>query len=164
MDMRRLILLTVLLGLPLIIASPASATPPTREPLIAEDFTLTDHCSFNIIVEFVQNNEVATTFYDQDGNVVRQLVTGALKVRLTNEEVPENSLLFNISGPGEFTPQQDGSTLLVGEGTWINFGIVNLPGQVLLSNGHFEAVISPEGEFTMTEIPNNSVDVCGLID
>lgn len=162
--MRRLILVLVLLGLPVIIASPASATSPTREPLIAEDFTLTGHCSFNILVHFVQNNEVVTTFYDQDGNVISQLVTGALKVQLTNEEVPENSLLFNISGPGEFTPQQDGSTLLVGEGTWINFGIVNLPGQVLLSHGHFEAVITPEGDLIMTAIPNDSVDVCGLID
>lgn len=162
--MRRLIFVLALLGLPLIVASPASATPPTREPLILEDFTLTGHCSFNILVHFVQNNEVATTFYDQDGNVVRQLVTGTLKVQLTNEEVPGNSDLFNISGPGEFTPQQDGSTLLVGEGTWINFGIVNLPGQVLLSHGRFEAVITPDGDFIMTDIPNNSVDVCGLID
>jgi hypothetical protein len=162
--MRRLILVLVLAGLPVTIASPASAAIPTREPLVLEDFTLTGHCSFNILVHVVQNNEVVTTYSDQDGNVVRQLVTGVLKVQLTNEEVPENSLLFNISGPGEFTPQQDGSTLVVGDGTWINFGIVNLPGQVLLSSGHFEAVTTPEGDFIMTEIPNNSVDVCGLID
>ena len=163
--MRRLFLALVVMAVPLLlVANPAYATPPTREPVVLEDFTLTGHCSFNIVVQFVQNNEVATTFYDRDGNVVRQLVTGALKVRLTNEEAPENSLLFNISGPGEFTPQQDGSTLLVGEGTWINFGIFNLPGQVLLSHGHFEAVITQEGDFIMTQIPNNAIDVCGLID
>jgi hypothetical protein len=160
--MRRLVMAAALAII--LMPTAAHATPPTREPLPVDDFVLTDHCTFDIMVEFVQNNEVLTTYYDKDGEIVRQLVTGALKVQLTNEEVPENSLLFNISGPGEYTPQQDGSTLLVGKGTWINFGIVNLPGQVLLSHGHFEAVITPEGDFIMTEIPNNSVDVCGLID
>jgi hypothetical protein len=54
----------------------ARATPPTREPLGDEDFVLTDHCTFDIAVEFVQNREVLTTYYDASGEFVRQSVTG----------------------------------------------------------------------------------------
>ena len=140
----------------------AQATPPTREPLGAEDFVLTDHCTFDIRVEFVQNNEILTTYYDSDGDVVRQSVTGVLKVQLTNESDPEHSVLFNISGPGRYRVLADGSTELRGTGTWLHFGVANRPGELLFMHGPFTANISDDG-FFLTRLPNNVQDACALL-
>jgi len=145
-----------------LIPTSAQATPPAREPLPIEDFVLTDHCTFDISVEVVQNNEILTTYYDRNGEVVRQRVTGALKVRLTNEEEPENSVLFNISGPGRFRVLADGSTEQTGSGTWLHFGITDRPGELLLMHGPFTTNISDEG-FFLTELPNNVQDACALL-
>jgi hypothetical protein len=140
----------------------AHATAPTREPVEFEDFVLTDHCTFDILVEIVFNNEVLTTYYDANGEVVRQSVTGALKVRLTNQEAPEHSVFLNISGAGQYRFLSDGSTELLGTGAWLHFGITNLPGALLLTHGRFTAIISDEGIF-LTELPNNVQDACALL-
>ena len=145
-----------------LVPASAQATPPTRERLPIEDFILTDHCGFDIAVEVVVNNEILTTFYDTNGDVVRQRVTGALKVRLTNQEDPEHSELFNISGPGTFRELPDGSTEQTGSGTWLHFGITDQPGALLLMHGPFTANISDEG-FFLTELPNNVQDACALL-
>ena len=117
---------------------------------------------FDIAVEVVVNNEILTTYFDANGDVVRQRVTGALKVRLTNQEDPEHSELFNISGPGAFRELPDGSTEQTGSGTWLHFGITDQPGALLLMHGPFTANISDEG-FFLTELPNNVQDACALL-
>ena len=160
--MRRIVIAVTTAAAILLVPASAQATPPTREPVLIEDFVLTDHCGFDIDVEVVKNNEVLTTYYDADGNVVRQSVTGALKVRLTNLEDLEHSVLFNISGPGEFRELPDGSTEQTGSGTWLHFGITDQPGALLLMHGPFTANISDEG-FFLTEIPNNTQDACALL-
>jgi hypothetical protein len=146
----------------LFLPASAQATPPTREPLPIEDFILTGHCGFDIAVEVVMNNEILTTYYDADGDVVRQRVTGALKVRLTNQEDPQHSRLFNISGPGAYRELPDGSTEQTGSGTWLHFGITDQPGALLLMHGPFTAIISDDG-FFLTEVPNNTQDACALL-
>ena len=102
--MRRLVMAAAAAVAIILMPAAAHATPPTREPLPVEDFVLTGHCTFDISVEFVKNNEVLTTYYDKDGEVVRQSVTGALQVRLTNQEAPEHSVLFNRLSPGRGGP------------------------------------------------------------
>ena len=62
------------------------------------------------------NKEVLTTFYDKDGNVIRQHIAGTLKVRLTNVAT-DKSVDLNISGPGTYTFPPDGSVDLVGTGS-----------------------------------------------
>ena len=160
--MRRIVIAVMTAAAILLVPASAQATPPTREPVLIEDFVLTDHCGFDIDVEVVKNNEIQTTYYDADGNVVRQRVTGSLKVRLTNLEDPEHSVLFNISGPGETRELPDGSTEQTGSGTWIHFGITDQPGALLLMHGRFTANISDAG-FFLTETPNNTQDVCALL-
>jgi hypothetical protein len=140
----------------------AQATPPTREPLGGEDFVLTDHCTFDIRSEFVQNKEVLTTYYDANGDITRQSVTGALKVRLTNLSDPAHSEVFNISGPGRYRFLSDGSIELTGTGTWIHFGVTNRPGELLLMHGRFTASIT-EDSFILTSLPNNVQDACALL-
>ncbi len=160
--MRRLVMAAAAAVAIILMPAAAHATPPTREPLPVEDFVLTGHCTFDISVEFVKNNEVLTTYYDKDGEVVRQSVTGALQVRLTNQEAPEHSVLFNISGPGQYRFLPDGSTELRGSGTWLHLFITDRPGELLLVHGPFTAIISDEG-FFLTELPNNVQDACALL-
>lgn len=160
--MRRTVVGVAVVAALALMPAAARATPPIREPLGGDDFVLTDHCTFDIGVELVQNKEIATTFFDKDGNFVRQLVTGVLKVRLTNQEDPQHSVLFNISGPGRYRLLPDGSLELRGTGTWLNFGIANRPGELLLSHGPFTSVIGDDGVF-LTRLPNNVQDACAML-
>ena len=55
---------------------------------------------------FLTNKEVAKEFFDREGNVLRTLTTGALKVQVTNLDTGK-SLDLNISGPGVTLPDGD---------------------------------------------------------
>jgi hypothetical protein len=160
--MRRTVVGVAVVAALALMPAAAQATPPVREPLGGDDFVLTDHCTFDIGVEFVQNKEISTTFFDKDGDFVRQLVTGVLKVRLTNQEDPEHSVLFNISGPGRYRLLTDGSLQLTGTGTWLHFGITDRPGELLFMHGPFTANINDDG-FFLTKLPNNVQDACAML-
>ncbi len=160
--MRRGVIISITLAsVVLLSAGPASAGPPTREPLpTPNDFTISD-CGFDILSHVLVNNEVQTTFFDKDGNVVRQLVTGTLKARLTNVATDE-SIDLNISGPGTYTFPPDGSVDLVGTGGWLN-GFTNRPGEVLFSKGRFEATFPPDGSFLLTDPAPIEIDMCDVL-
>jgi hypothetical protein len=59
----------------------ATAAPPDREPLLLEDFQLTEACPFPVNIEMLANKEFVTFF-----STGRILVTGKLFVRLTNAD------------------------------------------------------------------------------
>jgi hypothetical protein len=140
----------------------AFARPPVREPLPTPDDFVVSDCGFDVLIHVTANKEKAITFFDQDGDVVRQEVTGVLKVRLTHVGT-ETSVDLNISGPGSFTFPPDGSIHLVGQGNWLNFGIANRPGIILFSSGRFEATTTPTGDFLITRPAKNETDVCGML-
>jgi hypothetical protein len=106
----------------------ARATPqsgkPERVPL--PDFTQTGGfpagvaCDFAVAYEPVVNRLVATIFPADENGDVRQVVTGTLVLRLTNEETGE-SITVNISGPGTFTFHPDGSFTIESAGPWLQF-------------------------------------------
>lgn len=144
-------------------ASPASAIKPTREPLgELEDLTHTGACPFDVLDHIVQNKEILTTFFDQDGDIVRESITGALKTELTNLETME-SVVLNISGSGTFVPQEDGSTLVHGKGSWLQYDIANRPRELLWTRGGFHAVSTSDDDYILTDPPGNIVDVCRLL-
>jgi hypothetical protein len=97
-------------------ASVAHADPPKRVPLLDfPPFTVTDICTFDVLVTQLTNNEVTTIY--EDG---RQTTTGQLKVRLTNIDTnPNRSIDVNISGPVTFT-LKDGSYTAVYRGRFPN--------------------------------------------
>ena len=64
----------------------ATAAPPDREPLLLEDFQLTEACPFPVDIEILANKEFVTFF--SNGRI---LVTGKLFVRLTNADKPTNT-------------------------------------------------------------------------
>jgi hypothetical protein len=155
-------LIGVLAVLSVLSTVPAGAVPPIHERVPSEDSVVPDHCDFDVLVPVVQDKGRATTFFDKDGNVTRQHISGVLKVEVTNADTGK-TVLLNISGPGTFIPQEDGSTTLIGTGAWLLAFIANRPGEVLFTHGRFVGEITPEGDFLLLEAPRNEVDVCELL-
>jgi hypothetical protein len=90
----------------------AVASGPVIEPLPAEDFTIpADICGFEVAVDILANKTKAIMFGDG-----RTMITGALKVRLTNLDDPTKSIVLNIPGPGKF--DESG---LTATGPWLFF-------------------------------------------
>jgi hypothetical protein len=120
--MRRILMLVVGLALAALPAAPALADGPIIEPAPGEDFVLApgEVCEFGISVHFLKNGERTITFLDDEGNFQRQLIVGALSYELTNLSTDE-SLVFNIPGPGLVTPNPDGSITIVARGPWVLF-------------------------------------------
>jgi hypothetical protein len=96
----------------------AAASGPDIEPLPADDFTLpADICGFEVAVDILANKEKAIVFGDG-----RTMITGTLKVRLTNLDDPTGSIVLNIPGPGRFNESG-----LTATGPWLFFF---LPGEL----------------------------------
>jgi hypothetical protein len=90
----------------------AAASKPVIEPVPAEDFAIpADICGFEVGVNILANKGKAITF--SDGST---MVTGALKVRLTNLDDPTRSIVLNIPGPGRFSESG-----LTATGPWLFF-------------------------------------------
>lgn len=161
--MRRvLISLVTLATFILVSASPAAAVPPRHEPLPPQDDFIISDCGFDLLLHELMNNGILTTFFDQEGNVVRVHISGAAKIRLTNVQTGE-SLDLNVSGPGTATPQPDGSVDFVGQGAWLRWGYSNRPGEVLFTKGRFEVLFTPEGEAILTDPAPYETDMCDVL-
>jgi hypothetical protein len=147
-------------------ASPVAASPPTREPLPAGPFTLTGVCSFDVQVTVPVNSEYLTTFYNRNGDVTMQLVTGALRPTLTNLSTGYSTTV-NIPGPAhtEFNP--DGSGQLIGTGPWLQWGEVNdllsWPSLALV-HGNYRIDFDSNGEFTGGSSHGNVTDMCAALE
>src|SRR5215208_1647040 len=100
----RLIAALSLLGLT---ASPVLAERPSIAYLDLPSgfsFTLSGVCSFDVFEELLGNKEKIATFYDQNGEVTFQVLSGANKWRFTNVDTGK-SIVLNASGPGRFSVQ-----------------------------------------------------------
>jgi hypothetical protein len=67
-------------------------------------------------------------------------VNGTFKLRLTNVDKPTNSVDINVSGPGAFIPNPDGTTSLRAEGRSLFFFLpgqlrADSPGALILTTG-----------------------------
>ena len=67
-------------------------------------FTLSGVCSFDVFEELLGNKEQIATFYDQNGDISFQLLTGVNKWRFANMDTGK-SIVVNGSGPGRFAVQ-----------------------------------------------------------
>lgn len=161
--MRRvLISLIALTTFLLVSAVPAAAVPPKHEQVpLPDDFVISD-CGFDLLFHVLEWKLKSTTYFDKDGNVIRQHDSGTVKIRLTNVGTGESQDL-NISGPATFTFPPDGSVHLVGTGGWLNWGITNRPGEVLFTKGRFEMTFTPEGESLLTDPAPNETDMCDVL-
>jgi hypothetical protein len=142
-------------------AAPAQADKPTRLPAPVtpgDEYTVTENCPFDVKVTPLANKEKTTIF--SDGRV---LVTGTLKVRLTNLDTGK-SVDVNISGPATFTPNEDGSFTGVFKGRTLVFPDDG-PGPAahlfFVSSGRTTMIVNKDFTFfTLQNTIGGSVDIC----
>lgn len=161
--MRRLIALLVpaFLLIPLS-ALPASAVEPVREPLFAEDFVVEGSCDFPVFIDFLEQKEFITTYFDQDGNPIRQTITGRLTHNLTNLDTGK-TIFYNVSGPGHITFFENGSVDFVLGG---RSSVFFFPGDVedlplfFVNSGQVTIHLDPEGNLIGVDQVGHIEDVC----
>ena len=108
------------------------------------------------------NRERITTFSNG-----RQLITGALKDRLTNARNPEHSIVVNSSGPATLVPQEDGTVILTGRG----LGLEPFPAdasitgtaEFLLLSGREVLQFNSDGSFQEIKRAHVKLDVCAAL-
>ena len=109
----------------LLLASSASAAKPTREFLPAVDLLIPGGegvCAFDVNIHIDANKEYVTDWVTADGQLVMELVTGALKVTITNLET-DASIALNIPGPFHLRLDADGNPIRnVALGPWLIWG------------------------------------------
>jgi hypothetical protein len=155
----------VAVALILAAAAPASADKPLREPFPAEDFVLSGSCDFDVRFHTVENKEFITSYFDDDGNLTRQIVNGRFVVELTNLETME-SIVYNVSGPGFLTFFEDGSLDFVFGGRSLVFFF---PGEVedlpllWVNSGQVTMHLDPEGNVVGVEQVGDVEDVCAAL-
>jgi hypothetical protein len=146
--------------------SPAAASPPTREPLPAGPFILTGVCSFDVQVTVPVNGEYLTTFYDRNGDVTMQLITGALRPTLTNLSTGYSTTV-NIPGPGRTVFNSDGSGQFTGTGPWLQWGglndLLSWPSLALV-HGNYTINFDSNGEITGAVSHGNVTDMCAALE
>ena len=114
--------LFVVFSLVVLTASPALAKRPTIEYLDLPSgfsFTLSGVCSFDVLEELLGNKEKIATFYNQNGDVAFQILTGVNKWRFTNVDTGK-SIVINGSGPARFFVQP-GSDIVRSESGGVSF-------------------------------------------
>jgi hypothetical protein len=87
MPMRRTIRVALVPLLLVVCASRVVAVRPTIEFFdVNGPFTISGVCSFDVFAEPTGNKEKLATFFNQDGDITFQVLTGVNKWRLTNVE------------------------------------------------------------------------------
>jgi hypothetical protein len=146
-------------------AAPASADKPLREPFPAEDFTISGTCDFDVRFHTVENKEFIKSYFDDDGNLTRQIVNGRFVAELTNLETME-SIVYNVSGPGFLTFFEDGSLDFVLGGRSLLFFF---PGEaedlplLFVNSGQVTIHLDPEGNVVGVEQVGDVEDVCAAL-
>jgi len=137
-----------------VLASPASAVKPTREPGNFADRVFEGVCSFDVARHVVVDRSTITTF--SDGTVH---ITGTFKQTLTNLDTGK-TIFVNASGPVIIETHPDGSV------TEIDLGrqFLRPPGQLLLTTGRVVWNTDAAGNTTsFTQVGGTSQDVCALL-
>ncbi len=112
--MRRSIGLFLAVAGLLAVASPVSAGQPSRDPVVIPPaflvFAAGTACEFPIHVDVLVNRETIKTWTDRDGNLVRDIISGSLRIRVVND-VTGASTDLNVGGPGRDVYAPDGSLI-----------------------------------------------------
>jgi hypothetical protein len=162
---RALVVLAATVGM-IFAAAPAQADKPTKipAPVTPTEITVTGTdkggigCPFDVKITPLENKEKTTIFSDG-----RQLVTGTFKVRLTRLDTGK-SVDVNASGPGTFTPNEDGSFTGVFKGRSLIFpnGPEGPASHLfLVTSGRTIMIVNKDfTSFTLLNMIGGSVDLC----
>jgi hypothetical protein len=131
-----------------------------------EDGVIGDICSFDVAVNILENKEFTTSFFDDEGNLVRQILTGHFVVELVNLSNPDNSMIVNVSGPGIFTFEGETTTIETGGQWFIAIPAGDLgpdePGIFVLTSGRWVVEITSDGTSIVSR-SGATQDVCALL-
>jgi hypothetical protein len=147
----------------------ADVSPDRFQPGPNPDLLVEDVCDFPVLLHDVVNKLVITDFFDRDGKRARESGTGSIVeqiTRLNDQGQPVRSITRNISGPGTFTFDEEGATL-VAEGPWLFFfspgEVVGHPdGLMWLTTGRWIWRFDDAG-ITLVSHTRRVQDVCALL-
>ena len=124
-------------------SSAALAGGPDRVFLPAPDFielAAGDVCSFPVRIDFLENREYGMTFTSASG-AQYMLVDGYLVTRETNLATGR-SVVDNVSGPGRFDFNADGTTKI----TFYGNGLIWWAGHLIRSSGRQTELLDANGQ------------------
>jgi hypothetical protein len=144
----------VVLASATVLAPPALADRPTREPLPAPPtFTITGSCAFDVQLDVLVNKEFITTFTSG-----RTLITGRFVARLTNLSDPSKSLVLQINGPGINDLATPNVFNLSGS------SLIFFPGVLVLTRGPISLTFDEQGNLiSFTQTSSSSMDLCAVL-
>ena len=159
--MRRVYALALAAVLVLLSAQAVLAVKPDRVALELPpslELAAGEACEFPLLVEFLTNRGKTVTFFDSQGNAIRQIGTGALKIRVTNlADGSVTPLELNISGPIHITLDEDGSATLVFGGRGIS---LFPPGTFVLTAGRSVVELDATGQVISVTNMGFEEDLC----
>ena len=172
--MRQLIRLTVasaLIAVGIIGGSAAMAVPPTHEPSQPSGF---DHvaaglaCAFPVDIDLVSGDQGQVfTFFDHNGNVVRQMGTARPSVwRITNTDTKASRTVDLPAGHQTVTTRLDGTLHIEISGGVIGFqGPLDTPaGPFAFTNvGRLVLDVAPDGTGTLVKQTGTRFDLCAAV-
>ena len=148
-------------------ATPATAAEVTRTPLPSTGKISLPHlCGFGVRLDLV-NDETLTSFFDNNGTLVKQVISGSSFGTFTNLSSGK-TINENFSGPAQFTFNQDGSITISADGPQgfvvplLGLGAVPLT-QFLVGSGHIVYNISPKTGITLVSKVGSFQDVCPML-
>lgn len=157
--MRRLIPLILALGALAALTAPAAAAKPDRYASPIDGFVIEGLCAFDVQLDVLVDRAHVTDFYDQDGNLVRTLYNGSIRIRVTNLETNASADL-NVGGPGSDVYNADGTVTT----TFLGLGIPLLTDSNL-TRGRFEFLFSADfSEVVATGSSGFTEDLCEVLD
>jgi hypothetical protein len=158
--MRKLLFVsTVLLAITL--APPASAGKPLREiHQSQDDVVITDQCAFPVLGH-IEGSEVVTTWTDDAGNPVKQIVTFPGNTLTFTNVDSGTSVTVMGTGSSQLRAERDGSVSArsMGHGPFFPNPITGEPGIWYLS-GQGKATLDSQGNVTSAELAGRLVDLC----
>jgi hypothetical protein len=125
------------------------------------EFTYSGACDFDILIQPTAiNNEYTLSFVNENGVLVKQITTGALIETLTNAETGQ-SITVNVSGPGIFTYNSDGSMTIVLVGP--DFAVLGIGNSSAIGSGRTVINVSASGQATIVSQVGSYQSVCPLL-
>jgi hypothetical protein len=162
------ILLAAALGVAtyLALAAPAGADPPTREPFVNMGGTVPAGVAcagFPVTISIDVDRQTVTTFFDKDGNPIRQTITGRLILTVANGTTLE-SRTYRLGGAIHIAFGADGSvTLTLTGNSLISLFPNDVPPGPSTTQGSGRAVIRIDALFTLLSQTGSVEDVCAAL-
>ena len=152
--------------LSLALAPVAGADPPAREPFVNIGGTVPAGVAcagFPVTISIDVDRQTVTTFFDKDGNPIRQTITGRLILTVSNGTTLE-SRTYRLGGAIHIAFGADGSvTLTLTGNSLISLFPNDVPPGPSTTQGSGRAVIRIDALFTLLSQTGSVEDVCAAL-